>query len=454
MNKNLGAELWSVGNVQHISTVVMPSAKISVSPDKHLLVDDELQINIHGLNPGQKVTLYTFLEEDGKKYESCNWFVADENGWVDLYNHPSVQGHYTGVSPMGIFWSMEPLPGQKKGIRMMKKDIDMPFNCQLYVHQGHVTSDDIRAGQTMCVGSRTIERWYKNPDVVTEVVKAGRVRGKLYLPPGDGPFQGVIDLFGTVGGLTEFRSALLASRGFASLALPYFAYEDLPQNLFDLDLEYFFEAVDWLLSHKKVWSLGAAAIGVSKGGDLALLMGAYCPKVRAVVNINGCTFNSTFPLKYQGQIIPPVELNFDRMIEVEPQIFSTKNTLQYKAEDITPIWKNNPKVLHLLGENDMCSPSECIPFMRDQYPPDKKDNCVILSYPGAGHLIEPPYTPLCSMSYHKSLKMHFVWGGEPKPHAYAQEDSWRKVLTFLRENIPTGTKVNTKTNSQSITSKL
>ena len=56
---------------------------------------------------------------------------------------------------------------------------------------------------------------------------------------GDGPFPGVIDLFGTAGGILEFRSALLASRGFASLSLPYFRYEDLPDTMFDIDFDYF-----------------------------------------------------------------------------------------------------------------------------------------------------------------------------------------------------------------------
>ena len=56
---------------------------------------------------------------------------------------------------------------------------------------------------------------------------------------GDGPFPGVIDMFGTAGGIIEFRSALLASRGFASLSLPYFRYEDLSDSLFDMDFEYF-----------------------------------------------------------------------------------------------------------------------------------------------------------------------------------------------------------------------
>ncbi len=38
---------------------------------------------------------------------------------------------------------------------------------------------------------------------------------------GCGPFPGVIDMFGGVGGTVEHRSALLASRGVASMSLAY-----------------------------------------------------------------------------------------------------------------------------------------------------------------------------------------------------------------------------------------
>lgn len=76
-------------------------------------------------------------------------------------------------------------------------------------------------------------------------------------------------MFGGTGGLMEFRSGLLASRGFAALALAYFAYEDLPRTLDQLDLEYFEEAAELLLRHPKVslasgdipgtsWVLGCA----------------------------------------------------------------------------------------------------------------------------------------------------------------------------------------------------
>lgn len=56
---------------------------------------------------------------------------------------------------------------------------------------------------------------------------------------GTGPFPGVIDLYGTTGGLNESRASLLASRGFSTLALAYFNYKDLPKTLPEIGFDYF-----------------------------------------------------------------------------------------------------------------------------------------------------------------------------------------------------------------------
>ncbi len=47
-------------------------------------------------------------------------------------------------------------------------------------------------------------------------------------PAGPGPFPAMMDLWGLVGGLVEYRSALFASRGYASLSLAYLGHKDLP----------------------------------------------------------------------------------------------------------------------------------------------------------------------------------------------------------------------------------
>ena len=68
---------------------------------------------------------------------------------------------------------------------------------------------------------------------------------------GAGPYPGVLDLFGTAGGLFEYRAALLASRGIASFALAYFDYEDLPKTMDAIDLNYFEVFITSTLQHYK-----------------------------------------------------------------------------------------------------------------------------------------------------------------------------------------------------------
>ncbi|XP_060551670.1 acyl-coenzyme A amino acid N-acyltransferase 1-like isoform X2 [Ruditapes philippinarum] len=352
---------WTCSS-QFCSTFTREMApEIAFKPNGHLLVDDRLEIKIDKLDSNQKVTVYAYLEEEKKTFESCGCFTADKQGIVNLGRQASVSGTYTGVSAMGLFWSLVPCPGQLDGIRLMKKNLDTPFTTQITVYDGHFSLEDIREKTPAELCKTTIERWYKSPGVTNYEVTDGNVRGKLYLPPGDGPFPAVIDLFGTVGGVTEYRSALLASRGFASLALPYFLYKDLPKSLFDLNLDYFLEAIDWLLSRDNIISSGLGVIGTSKGGDISLMMARYSKKVRAVVNINGCTFNATAPMKYSGGDIPEVPLLFDKILNIDGK-YAMHKALDYVPSDIFQVWKTDVKILNILSEDDMCSRrnvSEC-----------------------------------------------------------------------------------------------
>ena len=96
---------------------------------------------------------------------------------------------------------------------------------------------------------------------------------------GEGPFPGVLDIFGTTGSTIEHRAALLASRGIAALALCYY----LPEVV--REVEYFVSAVEHLLAHPKVSSHGAAVVGVSKGCDMAYLVSIVCPKVTCAFQV-------------------------------------------------------------------------------------------------------------------------------------------------------------------------
>lgn len=63
---------------------------------------------------------------------------------------------------------------------------------------------------------------------------------------GPGPFPAMVDLWGMGGGLIEYRSALFASRGFASLSLAYFGHKDIPGPLNTINVgDAYFQVIRW-----------------------------------------------------------------------------------------------------------------------------------------------------------------------------------------------------------------
>ena len=100
-------------------------------------------------------------------------------------------------------------------------------------------------------------------------------------------FTGVIDLLGAAVGLVEFKASLLASHGFATLALAYLGYEDRPLCPSSINLDYFEEAVNWLISHPKVLPHGIGMHAICYGSWIALLMASYqIAPIKAVVAIS------------------------------------------------------------------------------------------------------------------------------------------------------------------------
>jgi uncharacterized protein len=73
--------------------------------------------------------------------------------------------------------------------------------------------------------------------------------------------------------------------GYAVLSLAYFGVDGLPAHLRAIPLEYFTRAFGWLSCQTQVISGKYTLLGVSRGAELALLLGSMCPEVKAVVAI-------------------------------------------------------------------------------------------------------------------------------------------------------------------------
>ena len=165
----------------------MDDVVIFVEPSSSL-IDEKVEIFVRGLTDGQKITLRaTVVGDKSEVFESHAHYIADKHGEVDVCRDSSVGGSYSGVSPMGLLWSMKPAPGQRKGIRLMKSDVTKPYNIVLNCFDGHITPQE---SYSKPLSSKTFQKWYMADGVKRIPVREGRIRGALFIPPGDGPFPG------------------------------------------------------------------------------------------------------------------------------------------------------------------------------------------------------------------------------------------------------------------------
>lgn len=402
------------------------------------LADEPVHIRATGLPPLQLVTLTASLkDEKGKLYRSKAFYRSNEAGELDLQQAPSFGGDYVGVHPMGLFWSLKP---ETVFGRLLKRDVmNSPFLVTLDLYDSVCFYDSALVKPRV---SQVVQRWYSCPGTQRIQIREGRVRGALFLPPGEGPFLGIIDLFGGIGGLIEFRASLLAAHGFAVLALAYFAYEDLPSLLADMDLEYFEEAANLLLAHPKVQRPGIGVISVSKGAEIGLAMACFLKQVVATVCINGPNAVFEFPFRYKDLVMTPIPSFLERtQIDVSGAVrlrhFRGDPRDKRYQQSVYPIEKAQGQILFIVGENDeLINSREYGKQALDQLQSHGRSNGRMLVYPGAGHLIEPPYAPLCYASrntHHYSTPL--LWGGDPVAHAAAQEHAWGEIQKFFRQHL-------------------
>ncbi|XP_044515910.1 acyl-coenzyme A thioesterase 1-like [Gracilinanus agilis] len=412
---------------------------LSVTPPVGL-ADEPVHIQVQGLSPGEPVTVRALaVSYHGRLFQSSAHYEANGLGALDLTKDPSQGGDYTGVEPMGLMWSLSPAGMENPYIRMVQRSVlKKPLKLEVTVHQAH-NQTGLLLGQVLA--SARVERWYATPEIRAIRVREGMVRGSFFMPPGDGPFPGVIDMFGDEGGLHEFRASLLACRGFATLALPYFAFEDLPPIMKDLNLDYFAQAAKFVQNHPKVKGPKIGVIGSGKGAELAFSMATFLPDVAAVVSINGCISNTGTALQCGPVILPGLPFDLDKITVSSSGVYDVKEALvdpldPAYGDSLIPIEKANSHFLFVVGEDDkQWNSSLYADLAIKRLEEHGKKNYTLLSYPNAGHRIDPPNSPFFPVALDRWLGVPILGGGQCRAHAIAQEESWKKILEFLKMHL-------------------
>ncbi|ROP40445.1 acyl-CoA thioester hydrolase/BAAT C-terminal domain-containing protein [Saccharothrix texasensis] len=401
-------------------------AEILVNPRRAPL-DTALDVRVVDLPPGDRVEVRATTGD----WSSAAVFLADERGVVDLTRHAPVEGDYAGVDPMGLFWSMT-RTGEQSGPTVVE-----------VVGVAEVELDRLAV-----------------PDGVrrTEVTENGLV-GVLFEPDDDRTDRpGVLVLSGSEGGTHELDAALLAGHGFAALTLAHFGAPGVPDDLVEIPLEHFGAALEWLGA--RAGALGV--VGGSRGGELALLVGATFPQVKAVVSVVGSGVvtqgigpgtrllqkleHEAASWTWQGRPLPylpysiPDELR-RRVVSGEPVPLGLAFDLTdgIPADTEIPVERIGGGVLLLSSGQDESWPcaelSEvALRRLEAHGHPHRHEHVV---YPGAGHLIAgPPHRPSTDVVV-PGPGVRFSTGGTPAATAAARADAWRRTVEFLSDQLGT-----------------
>jgi dienelactone hydrolase len=304
-------------------------------------------------------------------------------------------------------------------------------------------------------------RGLATPGVTRRVIRDDGIVGTLFLPPGEGRRRAVIVLGGSSGGVWEARAALLASHGYAALALGYFRMPELPQGLVNIPLEYFENAIRWMRGQDWLRDGFLAVMGSSRGGELALLLGATFPDINAVVAVvpsgvihgpfgpsapgdprprAAWTFHGA-PLPYLQQNNRPydptvVRRRGEHLVETPMYLHWLRDTAAVERSSIAVERIKGP-VLMISGKDDDIWPSFALAeIARRRLEAHRHPyRFVHLAYDRAGHVIVAPFGPTTTSTsmMHPVSGRSYALGGTPRDNADASADSWPKILGFLED---------------------
>ena len=286
--------------------------------------------------------------------------------------------------------------------------------------------------------------------------------GTLFYPSTPGPHPTMIVLGGAAGGMREGGAEVLASEGFAALALAYFGVNQLPHDLVEIPLEYFERAIAWLKIQPEIDENRIGIVGNSKGGELGLLLGATYPEdIKVVVGYapSAIVWQSIpfdrealhggprSPWSLGGAPVPfviPSRPSISEMVHMS-QLFFTSflviGRIFYEralddekavAAASIAVEKINGPVLVVSGTDDQMWPStyfsEMVIERLKAY--DHPFPYEHLRYEGAGHMITLPRS-----EPERTWSDRYEVGGSREANELANDDSLAKVLSFLEQHL-------------------
>jgi len=376
-------------------------------------------------------------------------FTSDADGAIDLATSYAASGSYQGIDADGIVWSMT------KGASPDDPQND-PFGLRVHVDIAGVT-----------VASAELARLAMTEDVTCSNVSDDGLVGYFCSKTGASPRGAIVVFGGSEGGIGTGQSMAryYASLGYPSLGLAYFGQAGVPATLAHVPLEYFGTAFAWVAKQPSVAPGKLVVMGGSRGGELALILGANFPQqVTAVVaqlpsglvwpGIDS-TFTPVGAWTLAGNELPYVAAWGDGTTVHEPDgINAFSETPAFHASiaassqseldaATTHVENTNGPILMIAGAADDLWPAcDLSKYAMDRLTSSghaTKYGDALLCYPDAGHNIDAFTVGVpTTTAMHTSTPVNGAFlalGGTPEGIAHATRDADDKVRVFLAKNL-------------------
>ena len=385
------------------------------------LVDAEDGLEARGFPAGGEVQLRSEVESAVGSWFCAATFRADDEGTVDTARDAPTAGDWSGVDPFGPYWSAD-LQGPT---HLMA---EAPLAVRVTATSGSISAE------------AAFTRAWRPPDVVEHDWADDGVVGRLVRPARPSGAPGVVLLAGSGGGLGDLRAAgLLAGHGIASLAIGFWNLPGLPDDMLEIPVEVVVAAATRLRSEPGVPDHPVTVVGVSRGGELALLAGAHLPEhVGSTVSVVG----SGAPWGAFGE---GVDVNLPAWTlggMPVPKLWEDERDLDAVLADgdavraaEVPVERTRGRVLLLSGQDDAMWPSTPLSdiAMDRATREGAGDRVEHVAYPDAGHQVGlPPGFAVPVVLVHPVDGVTVALGGTRSGNRAARRDSWRRLVEFVR----------------------
>ncbi len=407
------------------ATCLLNAQKIQVVPSQ-AMVDQPASVMVTGLQPGSEATIRAELTDGGDHTWAAQAdFAADSAGSIDTSKQAPLNGSsYRTVSALGLIWSM-----RSKDFNVHAYEPPHNFGPQAIQFHLLVGGTEVSAAEftQLAIGSD-----------VQQIKVDGIIHGVLFLPGDSAKHPGILVVGGSEGGYPARKAAWLASHGYAAFALCYFHCAGTPDNLERIPLEYFGQALAWMMKRPEIDPGRLAVMGTSRGGELALQLGSMYGPIKAVVAY--VPANVRHPSCCEGGSQPPwtwhgTPLTYLSMAEATN--LNPNSADSFRAQ--IAVEATNGPILMIGAEDDGIWPSaEMVRAAAQRLRSNHfSHQVVVLIYPHAGHRaglpdIQPTWT---NGTTQRISGRSTEYGGSPEGNAESTLDATPKVLDFLAASL-------------------